>query len=553
MLSDALEALSAIEASLVALEANPGDRAAVRDLLRLVHTIKGDASIVQFTGVAEFAHPLEDVLDALDEGELEVDQALISLFLQAVDALRQLLEMAAAGEHGLNADYLELMAQFESLMSAGKKTQAPAPSDEVRAGEPFIERHPPQQPDTLRVDIKKLDELLDLVGEISIFRSRMQQLLDDEHHRVPMAVRDAYRGAEQLYADLQKLVMTVRLVPIGPILRQYTRTIRDLASSLGKQARLDIISDDIEVDNSVLEHLRAPLTHLIRNAVDHGLETAEVRRAQGKPACGCITLRATREAGYILIEVSDDGIGLDRGRLVQRARELGMLSASPVTSEQVDALIFETGLSTRDMVSDISGRGVGMSVVREHILALRGSASVSSEPGVGTTFTLRLPLTLAVIDGFEVKVADESFLVPLDAIVECIALPESERRHDRPYGIVSGDGQPIPYIRLGRVFGFARPRTRREHLLIIRHQNRHIGLCVDELRGERHTVIKPLGRVFRDLSLVVGAAILGSGRVALILDIPALVGDVVRQTLGDDSPDPSASHRTGPNAMLLKQ
>jgi two-component system chemotaxis sensor kinase CheA len=302
-----------------------------------------------------------------------------------------------------------------------------------------------------------------------------------------------------------------------------------VASAEGKRIRLLIEGGDVEVDTSVVEHIRDPLTHMVRNALDHGIEPPEVRRERGKDPVGRVTLRARHEGSSIAIEVSDDGGGIDRARVAERAQELGFLAeGSALGDEELQRLIFEPGFSTSRRVTEISGRGVGMDVVRRNVEALRGSVSVASEAGKGTTITLRLPLTLAIIQGFRVRVGDEIYILPLDAVVECVELPGEERALGAGTGVLALRGKPLPYLRLRRHLRVQGPPPARENVVVIRHGSAVAGVAVDVLLGESQTVVKPLGRMFQGIPGVSGSSIMGDGRVALILDVAGLLREALR-------------------------
>jgi two-component system chemotaxis sensor kinase CheA len=285
---------------------------------------------------------------------------------------------------------------------------------------------------------------------------------------------------------------------------------------------------------NVIEHLRDPLTHIIRNALDHGIETPEERLALGKPASGRILLQAWHEGGSIVIRVQDDGAGLDRARVIERARAMGYgADVEKLPDGDLFRLILDAGFSTAPEVTEYSGRGVGMDVVRRNVEQLRGSISIESRAGAGTSFTLRLPLTLAIIRGFSVGVEDETYVMPLDAVVECIEFPHANRSDQSSRGVINLRGQALPYLRLRDCFGLGGDRPERENVLVLRHHDQRVGLVVDRLFGESQTVIKPLNRVLGELPGVSGSAILGNGRVALILEVDGLMRAALRHGASD--------------------
>ena len=380
---------------------------------------------------------------------------------------------------------------------------------------------------TLRVDVLTLDHLLDLTGEMAVARGRLREILERAGDAEAL---EAHREADRLHADLQELAMRVRLLPVGPSFARQSRTLREAAAALGKKARLLSSGEGIEVDTKILEHMSDPLTHLVRNAVGHGIEAPSARVALGKDPVGTVSLRAYRDAGSIVIEVADDGAGLDRARILETARERSLVEGGkgPLTETEVHHLIFEPGFSTAHEVSDVSGRGVGLDVVRRNVEALRGTLSVHSREGEGTTFTVRLPLMLTIIQGFGLKVSEETFVVPLESVVECIDLPDSEAGRARTYGVVNLRGEAVPFVRLRRHLGLPGQAAEREQVAVVKHRDRRYGLVADSLLGEAQTVVKPLGRLFNGVPSVAGSTILGNGRVGLLLDVATVVEDARR-------------------------
>jgi two-component system chemotaxis sensor kinase CheA len=417
------------------------------------------------------------------------------------------------------ADLLEKLKDLAAGRAAAPESRREAPeAGPVHAGADASR--------TLRVNLATLDRLLDLTGEIAVSRGRLREALDGGAGASGGEAAEIHREADRLHADLQELVMRARMEPLGPTFRRFVRTVRDLAASLGKSARLAIEGEDVEVDVKVIEHVRDPLTHLVRNALSHGLEPPAERIARGKDPCGLLRLRAFRELGGIVIEIEDDGAGLSRERIAERGRALGLVpEGSGLGEGELQRLIFEPGFSTAAAVTEVSGRGVGLDVVRRNVEALRGSVSVTSRRGVGTTFTIRLPLSLAIVPGFAVTAAGETYIVPLEAVLECLELPASGLQGPDGSGVLSLRGEPLPCRRLRQRFRLEGEAPSREYVVVIQHAGKSIGLVVDALLGESQTVLKPLGTMFRGLLGIAGSAILGSGRVALVLDLPGLFQD----------------------------
>jgi two-component system chemotaxis sensor kinase CheA len=312
------------------------------------------------------------------------------------------------------------------------------------------------------------------------------------------------------------------MVQIGETFNRFRRIVRDVSRELGKEIELEILGAETELDKTIVEKIADPLMHIVRNSIDHGIESMEVRRARGKPAAGSLALNAFHESGSIVIEVSDDGGGLDRQKILAKAVEKGLVAPDEVLEDsEITALIFEPGFSTASAVSNLSGRGVGMDVVRRNIDELRGTVEVESYEGSGTTLRIRLPLTLAIIDGFRVEVASVCYVLPLDTVIECLDLGpylESEENH-----LINLRGEVLPFLRLREVFALAGPRPPKERVVVVQFGEIRAGIVVDKLMGEFQTVIKPLGGLFHNLKGIGGSTILGTGEVALILDVPQLI------------------------------
>jgi len=368
----------------------------------------------------------------------------------------------------------------------------------------------------IRVQADKLDQLIDLVGELVIAGASANLLARQSRQG---RLIEANAMISRLVEDIRDSALQLRMVQIGETLSRFNRVVRDTAHELGKEIDLVISGADTELDKSVVEKIGDPLMHLVRNAIDHGIESAEARRAAGKPARGRLELNAFHDSGSVIIEVIDDGGGIDIGRVRARAIERGLIQADHhLTEQEAVNLIFEAGFSTTESVSTLSGRGVGMDVVKRNIEALRGSVEVETWAGRGSRFTIRLPLTLAIIDGFLTTVAEASYVIPLNAVVECLELKAGDTRGH----MLNLRGEVLPFIRLRELFKVDGPIPMRENVVVITAGGGKAGIVVDQLQGEFQTVIKPLGRLFRHVRGIGGSTILGSGEVALILDVQAL-------------------------------
>ncbi|RZI44054.1 chemotaxis protein CheA [Herbaspirillum sp. HC18] len=373
-----------------------------------------------------------------------------------------------------------------------------------------------QESRSIRVDAEKLDLLINLVGELIIAGASASLIA----RRAQAAdLQESMSKVTALVEDVRDSALQLRMVKIDATFNRFQRVVHDVARELGKDIGLEVSGEDTELDKTVVEKIGDPLTHLVRNAMDHGIEPVDVRIARGKPAKGTVKLDAYHDSGSIVISVSDDGGGLKREKILAKAIERGIVDAGHhLSDDEVYKLIFEPGFSTADQISNLSGRGVGLDVVKRNITALRGSVSVQTVEGIGTTVTIRLPLTLAIIDGFLVEVGSSVFAIPLDMIEECVAY-SAEPGHD----YTNLRGQVLPFIRLRELFKVDGAAARRENIVVLKHAGQKAGLVVDRLLGEFQTVIKPLGKMFGRVKCVSGSTILGSGEVALILDVPALV------------------------------
>jgi two-component system chemotaxis sensor kinase CheA len=386
-----------------------------------------------------------------------------------------------------------------------------------------ISDHKKSEANLIRVDAEKLDQLINLVGEL-IIAGAGTNLIARRAKMVDLIESTA--TLSRLVEEVRDSALSLRMVQIGGTFNRFQRVVRDVSKELGKEVDLIISGAETELDKTVVEKIGDPLTHLVRNSMDHGIEPAELRIARGKPVKGALMLNAYHDAGSIVIEVSDDGGGLNKEKILSKAIERGLVSeGANLTDKEIYNLIFEAGFTTADAVSNLSGRGVGMDVVRRNIQALRGTVDLDSIEGQGSTVRIRLPLTLAIINGFMVGVDNAAYIIPLDMVVECVEL--------KAWAGDEGDGQylnlrgeVLPYRRLRDHFEVQGDKVQRENVVVVRYGEHKAGLVVDKLMGEFQTVIKPLGKLFKGEKSIGGFTILGSGEVALIVDVPGLMGQV---------------------------
>jgi two-component system chemotaxis sensor kinase CheA len=429
----------------------------------------------------------------------------------------------------------ELQIRDENAGAAAPSAKAVSVAAETKAPEAALRAVVAEEPtkqslgdgSSIRVSTEKIDELMNTVGELVITQSMLTQLGTKLTGGVADQVRAGLAQLERNVRELQESVMRVRMLPISFVFSRFPRMVRDLSGRLGKQVELKVTGDQTELDKTVLEKIGDPLVHLVRNSVDHGIEMPQARAAAGKPAAGVISLEAYHKGGNIVVEVCDDGGGLQRDRILTKARERGLVGANDtLTDEQIYDLIFLAGFSTADQATDISGRGVGMDVVRRNIKELGGNIEVRSTLGRGSRFIITLPLTLAIVDGQSVSVGTETYIVPLVTIIESLQLQAGGvsriAGHQEVFWFRDGY---VPVVRLHEVFG-VKPRATQLHeglIMVVEGDGRRVGLFVDDLLGQQQVVIKSLETNFRRVDGVSGATILGDGAVALILDVPGLI------------------------------
>jgi two-component system chemotaxis sensor kinase CheA len=378
----------------------------------------------------------------------------------------------------------------------------------------------------VRVNADKLDELINLVGEL-VIASAGATLLAGACDNDPL--RESTSTVSGLVEEILDGALRLRMIPIGDTFNRFRRVVRDVSQELGKDIDLIISGAETELDKTVVEKIGDPLMHLLRNAMDHGIESAQARAAAGKPLKGHLHLNAYHDSGSIVLEIADDGAGLNRDRILEKALERGLIApGTNLTDQEIYNLIFEPGFSTAQAVTNLSGRGVGMDVVKRNITLLRGTVDLDSKPGEGTVVRIRLPLTLAIINGFLVGIGPSTYVIPLDMVQECIELGEADRKLSREQGYLDLRGEVLPLVYLRDHFHHGGPVARRQNVVVVRYAEHKAGLVVDDLLGEFQTVIKPLGKLFGALRGISGSTILGSGAVALILDIPALLSQIVQ-------------------------
>jgi two-component system chemotaxis sensor kinase CheA len=521
-IAEAGENLATMEEALLALERRPDDEETINTVFRMAHNVKGNAACVGYDLVAAFAHEVENLLDLVRESVIAANVDVVTVLLLAVDTMRELVQAGTArtgfsDEEDAVLDAIRRIARAEDDGSAAVERARRAAGGLRRQSTATT---------TVRIETERLDRMVDLSGELAISRGRLRLMLESLPASIGMPLLEAYHEGDRRFLDLQELVMRTRMVPVAHVFGSFQRTVRDLAREQGKIALLTVSGSDVEIDHGVADKLRDPIAHMIRNAVDHGVESPEARVAAGKDPSARIAVTASHESGMIIIRISDDGAGISRQRVLERARATNLITdGETLTDAETLALIFRPGFSTADEVSDVSGRGVGMDVVKRNIEALHGTVSVESREGAGTTITTRLPLTLAIIEGFAVRVGEEDYLIPLPLVTECMQLPAGHLRSEKG-GVLDLRGEPVPFARLGALMNVSAPPAVRENVVIVTCGDQRAGIAVDHLIGESQVVVKPMSELFRALPGISGSAILGNGRVALILDVPFLLEEL---------------------------
>ncbi|QDX81384.1 hypothetical protein B9N43_09095 [Denitratisoma sp. DHT3] len=544
------EHLATLESQLLAMGARAPDFGQLNAVFREVHSIKGSAATFGFADLAQLAHLFENLLDQVRKGRLAWHHDLLDIFLGAGDALKGMLAFHR-GEGGAAPETMAATCRQLELLSSSIEGAA-VPGCVQNQGDPegeygfFVEPVQPAIADlndaaaaadcmgrdtaraeaTMRVGVERVDQMIDLLGELVITQSSLLQaaaILDPiRYERLHSALAQLERNTN----DLQAAMLSLRMAPVALAFSRFPRVVRELSRSLGKQAQLKIIGEGTELDKRLIERIVDPLTHLVRNSLDHGIEMPASRIAQGKPAVGSITLHAYHQGGNIVIEVGDDGAGLDRQRILSRAGELGLVVRERMDDQEVWQLIFEPGFSTVDHVTEISGRGIGMDVAKRNIEELGGRLEIETMAGEGTRITLRLPLTLAILDGISVGVGDETFIIPIHGVVESLQASPGMVRHLPGTGhLLQVRGEDLPIISLHEVFGIPSAVQALDQgiAVIVDAGGSQAALFIDALGAQHQVVIKSLTTNYRRVPGVAAATIMGDGRVAMILDVAALV------------------------------
>lgn len=533
--SEAAEIVSGLEEDMVRLEGEPGNLELLHRIFRGMHTLKGNSAFLGFSKMTALAHEAEDVLNRLRGGTLSLTSPLMDALLAALDGVKALLRDIASDRAELTEIDRAVLLLRGAADAAGEGGNGAEVGREREDRKPEAEREPasagegPGDAATIRVEVRRLDDLMNLVGELVIGRNRLHQVRGDFERKYEgeALVGNLTQVSTELTlvsSELQDAVMKVRMVPIRNIFSRFPRLIRDLAREREKAVDLVVSGHETELDRSVIEEIWDPLVHLVRNAIDHGLESPRERRAAGKPEKGKISLSARQEGSYIVIRVEDDGRGIDAARVLDKAKRLGLVESGDDPSEgEILSLIFRPGFSTKDEVSDVSGRGVGLDVVRTNLTKLNGLIDVTTVAGRGARFTLQIPLTLAIAQALLVRVDSETAAIPLASVVETVRLLPGEIRTIGRRPVLRLRDKVLPLIWLHDLFNRPRPQDRRFYVIVIGLAEERVGIGVDGLLGQQEVVVKSVGSYLGEIEGLAGATILGDGRVAVILDVAALL------------------------------
>jgi two-component system chemotaxis sensor kinase CheA len=603
-LSESAEGLTRVDQILMNAERDGVDDDTVNSLFRVFHTIKGTAGFLDLAEVVELGHETETMLNRCREGALKLRGGVIDIVFDATAAMREMLdgikdalercvdlprpqdrsallarvrdasEGRAVAERepphaGKDAKTGELLpsppiavppAAVEPAVEAQQQSgrlgeelvagggAPPAQVAQALRGQPRAEKGdgdgPVRLKETIKVDIERVDSLVEMIGELVVVESMVVNAPEISQHS-SVRVRNCLGQLAKVTRDLQDVGMRMRMVPVAGAFQKMARLVRDLSRKSGKQVRLVTSGEATEMDRSMVEQIADPLVHMIRNSLDHGLETPEERQAAGKPPVGVVRLSAYHEGGSVVIELADDGRGLNRDRIAKKAIEKGLIAtAEGMTDAEIHALIFAPGFSTAAAVTEISGRGVGMDVVKRNVEAMRGRVVISSTPGAGTKFKVVLPLTLAIIDGMLVACGEERYIVPTLSIIESIQPdPGMLVSFARTNEMINLRGEILPLLRMDRLFNVrgAKADPTQALVVVVEGVGRRVGLLVDEVVAQQQVVIKTLGAGFRQTPFVSGAAILADGRVGLILNVEEIAQLVEKKGHGVSTFDPGAA------------
>ena len=542
------EIIENLDHDLVELESNQNDLELLNKIFRGAHTMKGSSSFLGFNKLAELTHHAEDILNKLRKGEMVVTREIMDTLLEFVDKTKQIISDIENGTD--NTDCTSVIEDLK-LASEGKLTSktkntsaaqpaqaaqtaaAPAPKPQAAPKQeaPKVVHQATPVEQTIRVDVSRLDSLVNLVGELVLSRNMLSQIAGElenkfENEYLVEQLLVATNSIGMNTTELQLAIMKTRMIAIGKVFNKFPRVVRDIARDTGKEIDLIISGEETELDKQVIESIGDPLLHMIRNSCDHGVETPEVRVAKGKPRTGTVLLSAYHEGNHVVIEIKDDGAGMDPDKLKRKAIEKGVITldeANNMDDKQAFGLIFKAGFSTAEKITNISGRGVGMDVVRNNIEKLNGIITIDSKINEGSTFFLKLPLTLAIIQALLVEVAGETFAIPLASVVETVRITNEEIHSFEGREVLKLRDRVLSLVRLDEAFALDELEQDEIYVVVVALAEKQLGFIVDKLIGQEEIVIKSLGEYLGGNPGIAGATITGDGRVRLILDVSGVI------------------------------
>lgn len=544
------EIIENLDHDLVELENNQNDLDLLNKIFRGAHTMKGSSSFLGFEKLSTVTHHAEEILNKLRKSEIVVTREIMDVLLEFVDVTKRVVSDIENGTDTTDTTSviknlkLANEGNLSSISTPGKGAPAQAPAGAPAANAAPVVSAPkkeePKQADnkggavmeqTIRVDVSRLDALLNLVGELVLSRNRLAQLSSelDNKFENEYLIEQLIETTSQIgmnTTELQLAVMKTRMIPIGKVFNKFPRMVRDLSRDTGKEIELIITGEETELDKSVVEEIGDPLIHMIRNSCDHGVERPEVREAKGKPRKGEVRLSAYHEGNHIVIEIKDDGAGMDPEVLKRKAIEKRVITpeeASAMDNNQAFGLIFKPGFSTAEKVTNVSGRGVGMDVVRTNVEKLNGIISIESELGKGTTFYLKLPLTLAIIQALLVEISGETFAIPLVSVIETVRISTAEVHSFEGREVLKLRDRVLSLVRLDEVFDLDESIHEDLYVVVVALAEKQLGFIVDKLIGQEEIVIKSLGEYIGGNPGIAGATITGNGRVRLIIDVAGVI------------------------------
>ena len=546
-IAEANEHVETAESALLELENNPGDDELINKIFRGFHTIKGMAGFLNLTDLGSLAHSAENLLDQARKGQLVLAGDNSDVVFESIDMLKKMLAALTTAVESAQpvASQDQLPPLLEKLTAAaeGRMVTPTQDSPQVQADDKKLDAILEEEPEAkkaksattavahaaeekIKVSTTRLDNLINMTGELVIAQLMVgEEIATAQSADHELGRKVAHQG--KIVRELQELSMSMRMVPVQGVFQKMARLARDLSRKASKQVDFVTVGEETELDRTVVDKIADPLVHMVRNSLDHGIEPGEARVKAGKKATGRVELRAFHQAGNIVIEIEDDGKGLDKNRILKKAIDNGVVDpGQELPDEEVFKLVFHPGLSTAEKVTSVSGRGVGMDVVKKNIESLRGKIEIGSTPGKGTIFTIRLPLTLAVIDGQVVSIGEHRYIIPINSIVRSLRPTAQQISSVQNRGeMVLERGELMPLVRLHRLFGVI-PATEdptEALVVVVEEDDKRCCLLVDDLLGQQQVVIKSLGEALGRVRGVSGGAIMGDGKVSLILDIPGLI------------------------------